>query len=141
AGQFIRSRSIRAQLAAALDYWACWRRRGNENWRALVAICRVADPDPWRNRLRDALERKDPEVLKEVATSSCGHELPAETLTVLAALTRETAAAERTAMVLYQARQRYPGDFWVNHQLAFCLYNLQPPRLEEALRYYTAAVA
>jgi tetratricopeptide (TPR) repeat protein len=45
------------------------------------------------------------------------------------------------AAILRQAQQRHPDDFWVNFELGSCLYHLRPPRLEEAIRYYTAAVA
>ncbi|HEY7424072.1 MAG TPA: tetratricopeptide repeat protein [Gemmataceae bacterium] len=40
-----------------------------------------------------------------------------------------------------QLQQRHPNDFWVNHELAFCLHRLRSPRLEEAIRFYTAAIA
>src|SRR5438093_1163344 len=40
-----------------------------------------------------------------------------------------------------KARQRYPGHFWANHDLALALQDAQPPRWDEAIRYYTAAVA
>src|SRR5262249_43824888 len=53
----IGSRAIRLQLAAALDDWAYQRWAGKlGGWSQLVAISRAADPDPWRDRLRDALE-------------------------------------------------------------------------------------
>jgi hypothetical protein len=32
------------------------------DWRHRLAVVRAADPDPWRNRLRDVLETKDPRV-------------------------------------------------------------------------------
>jgi tetratricopeptide (TPR) repeat protein len=40
-----------------------------------------------------------------------------------------------------QAHQQSPGDFWVNHGLAFAYSRVTPPRHEEALRHYTAALA
>ncbi len=57
AGERLRLCSIRMQLVVALDDWALVRRVGNvSSWKQLVAIARVADPDPWRDRLRDTFE-------------------------------------------------------------------------------------
>jgi tetratricopeptide (TPR) repeat protein len=43
--------------------------------------------------------------------------------------------------LLRQAQERHPDDFWANHNLAEYLHQSRPPRLEEAIRYSTAAVA
>src|SRR4029077_12899498 len=38
--------------------------------------------------------------------------------------------------------QRYhPQDYWINYNLGRCLVRLKPPQLEEAIRYFTVAVA
>jgi serine/threonine protein kinase len=60
AGEWIGKRSIRGQVVAALEDWATARwRLGLKGIKQLVAVCRVCDPDPWRDRLRDALGNKD----------------------------------------------------------------------------------
>ncbi len=62
----IRHRSIRFQLACALDFWASKRRSANgfagydADWRQPLHIAKAADPDPWRVRLRDTLLAYDP---------------------------------------------------------------------------------
>src|SRR5205807_1197693 len=38
-------------------------------------------------------------------------------------------------------QRRHPGDFWVNHDLASWLLRLPPPRFDEAVRFYSAALA
>src|SRR5262249_52657280 len=67
-------------------------------------------------------------------------ELPPARLVTLSAI---LARADLPAAVrfLRQAQQRHPDDFWINHQLAIHLTNLEPPRLEEAIGFYRAAVA
>jgi serine/threonine-protein kinase len=141
AGQ-IRARSIQPQLVAALDDWAYVRRElKREGWGRLGAIARAADPDPWRNRLRDALEGKDSRALEELAASAPVGEWPAITLVLLDRLSRGTPVGERVVALLRQAQQRYPADFWINHELAAHLAELRPPRTEEAIGYYRAAVA
>jgi tetratricopeptide (TPR) repeat protein len=145
AAERLRARSIPAQLTAALDHWAGVRSELKlPGWRHLLAVARAADPDPWRDRLRDASQRKDLKAFKTLVASAPGDELPAETAVLLAAsatFLEGTNLAERGVDVLRQVRQRHPADFWVNYHLGYCLHTLQPPRYEEAIRYYTAAVA
>jgi tetratricopeptide (TPR) repeat protein len=140
AAEAVRSRSIRLLLAAALDDWAYLQRlRGLQGWKQLLAVCRAADPDPWRNRLRNALERNDARALKKLAASAPGDELPPATAVLLARLANKT-AAEPALAVLKKVRQRHPADFWVNTCMGRVLQGLEPPQLEEAIRYYTAAL-
>jgi hypothetical protein len=67
----IGERAIKAELAAALDDWALVRRylrTGNaDHWQRVVEIARLADPDPWRDRLRTALVQSDKEALQKLA--------------------------------------------------------------------------
>jgi serine/threonine-protein kinase len=142
AGARVQSCSIRMQLTAALDDWA-WMQRAlrGSGWKQRVAIARVADPDPWRSRLRDTLERKDAKALEELATSARSDEMPPGTAVLLARVASGTAAAERALVVLRQVQQHYPADFCVNHHLGISLRTARPPHLEEALRYQAIAVA
>jgi len=146
AGERMHLCSIRMQMAAALDDWAGVRKGNNvSGWKHLVVIARVADPDPWRNRLRDTLEnereKRDPRALEELAASARGDELAPATAVLLAEIARGTPAAKPTLKVLQELQQRHPADFWVSHTLGYGLHELQPPHLEEAIRYLTAAVA
>ena len=67
----IGTRAIKAELAAALDDWALVRRylqAGNAaRWQRLVEIARLADSDPWRDRVRTALVQSDKEALQKLA--------------------------------------------------------------------------
>jgi tetratricopeptide (TPR) repeat protein len=142
AGALIQSCSIRLQLAAALDDWAWVRRRSKaRGWRQLLAVSRAADPDDWRNRLRDALEGKGPTSLAELAAEASGVELSPATAVLLAQVTRRTAVAERAVVVLRQTWQRHPADFWVNFELGLSLGLMGPAHLEEAIAFNRVAVA
>jgi serine/threonine-protein kinase len=80
----IRERSIQSQLVAALDDWAYVRRQLKvDGWGRLVAVARAADPDHWRNRLRDVLESQDPRALEELAASAPAGEWSAATMVLL----------------------------------------------------------
>ena len=83
-----------ADLANALDHWAFLRRgpalRDPAGGTRLVAAARAADPDPWRNRLRDTLGRMggDParklEALERLAATADVDHLPGASVTRLA---------------------------------------------------------
>jgi tetratricopeptide (TPR) repeat protein len=138
----IQSRPIRPQLVAALGEWAFLdRASAGEVWKHLLAICRLADPDPWHNQLRDAWERKDFKVVEKLLAGSPAQEVPRGMAPFLAEIAWGTTAADRAVDLLRQDRLRHPADFWVNHKLGFYLLRRQPPRLEEAVRYLSVAVA
>jgi tetratricopeptide (TPR) repeat protein/serine/threonine protein kinase len=146
AGERMAARSIRVQLAAALDDWARAargaRRPGGEGWKHLLAVARVADPDGWRNRFRDAWARWDRKSLEGLGTSAPVAKLPAPTLVALSLALNQVGAREPALALLRQAQRQYPDDLWTNHSLAFQLANdTSPPRPEEAIGFYRAAVA
>jgi tetratricopeptide (TPR) repeat protein len=135
-------RAIRVQLAAALDDWAMTRKAaGKKGWKRLLAAARVADPDQWRNRLRDALQRNDRKALLELGCSALVKELPPLTLFLLGHALRAHGASEASVSLLRKAQRRFRGDFWINQELAMALRELKPPRSSEAVRFFMASVA
>jgi tetratricopeptide (TPR) repeat protein len=139
-----RPRDVAVSLAAALDDWA-WVRRQDIKDQAgaapLTALARAVDPDPWRNQLRDAVESQDPAArlaaLRMLAESASYETLGPVSLDMLGTalgLAGDHPAAEA---VLRRAQLRYPGDVWINLDLASTLEKLV--RREEAIRYYIAA--
>jgi tetratricopeptide (TPR) repeat protein len=145
AAERLRARAIRAELAAALDYWAMIRSRtkatDDTTAKNLPAIARAADPDPLRNQIRDAWQRKDGRALKELAGSPAAPGLPGATVLLLGAAVFEAGGAEHAVALLRAAQVRHPDDPWINCDLAVYLARGKPPRWEEALRFCTAAVA
>src|SRR5262249_25953477 len=79
--------------------------------------------------------------LKELAAAEQTANLPPSTLVLLGTALLETGAGEQAVVLLRQAQRRHPGDFWINFQLAHCLAERKPPQWEEAIRFYTAALA
>jgi RNA polymerase sigma factor (sigma-70 family) len=141
----VRTKAIRVELAAALDDWALVRRalgKGKSSgWQRLLAVARTADPDPWRNRLRDALAKRDKQALRKLAAAAELSKVPASTVVLLADALAGTGAVAEAVEVLRQAQRHHPADFWINHQLASYLLLLRPSRSDEAVRFYTAALA
>jgi serine/threonine-protein kinase len=135
-------RTIKEQLASALDHWA-----GYASPEVAARLWRIAsrvDADPWRNQVRKALQKQDWRALRNLAASKPVATLPAVTLDLLSAAlvtSKQTENIEVAAVLLKEGQRRYPRDFWINHRLAIVIERLDPPQLDEAIRYYTVAVA
>jgi tetratricopeptide (TPR) repeat protein len=145
-GERIRGTTVVAGLVSALDHWALTRRhlRGEDDptWKHLLRVARAADPDAWRTRLREALERRDQEALRVMVASAEVFRLPAATLLVLGvALREDKQGSVQVEALLREVQRRHPDDFWVNFDLASNLNTSKPPRVEEAIRFYSVAVA
>ena len=150
-GARISAAPIVVELVDALDQWTFVRRVANpkdaSKARHLAAVARAADPDPWRCRVRDALdvESADREgaraAFEELAATAPEGALHRESLSRLAfALGRFGKKEKEAAMSLLRRAQRaHPDDFWINYDLARSLMSLGRP--DEATRFFTAAVA
>ena len=138
AAQRVRARCIPVELAAALDDWAATCRGTGDLRRAshLCAVARRADPDPWRVRWRDALERGDSTTLEGLADSEEARSLgPVSVYLML----KWIHTAEQRVALLREAHRRHADDFWMNHALGCNLVELK--QYAEAARFYTAAMA
>jgi serine/threonine-protein kinase len=136
----IRESEIARELVAALDDWG--EASGlDADRRRLLEVAREADLDPWRRRLRAALAEKNHEALMEAAQSKEVASLPPATLYLLAKALDHVGDSVESLRLLRLAQRLYPDDFWLNFQLAFQLANAKPPRQDEAIRFYTAALA
>jgi serine/threonine-protein kinase len=141
AAERLRGRSIRGDLAAALDHWAGL--EGDPRQRTHLRELAIAvDDDPQRNEIRHALANNDLAALKRLSAPERAAGQPAGTVALLAeALVPQQALAEAEAL-LRRAREEHPEDFWVNHYLgAFYALRCRPPRSDEAIRFFTAAAA
>jgi tetratricopeptide (TPR) repeat protein len=141
----LRTRAIRVELAAALDDWAVlrsgMRKKDDVSWKALLATARLVDPDPWRDRFRDVLEKGDRQSLVEIAGSAELSRLSAASLHRLATVLRFWGDLDKAVAVLAKARMRYPGDFWINEDMAVDLVLLHGLDRPAALPYFAIAVA
>jgi tetratricopeptide (TPR) repeat protein/tRNA A-37 threonylcarbamoyl transferase component Bud32 len=140
----IKHRLIKDRLAAALDDWAYVRREFRKqdpgDWQKLVELASRVDPDPWRNRLRAALVSKEAATLKALAAAKELADLPPPTFYLLGVVLARS-HPEEAIRVLRTARQKYPGDFWINQELGGLLARSKSPHTDEAIRFLTAASA
>jgi tetratricopeptide (TPR) repeat protein len=140
AGALIRQCAIVRELVAALDDWG--EASGlDAQRRRLLDVARQADLDPWRRRLRAALAEKDHEALMEAAQSKEVANLPPATLYLLAKALDNVGDPVESLRLRRLAQRLHPDDFWLNYQLAAQLADAKPPRRDEAIRFYTAALA
>jgi eukaryotic-like serine/threonine-protein kinase len=139
-----RPEMVRPLVVAALDDWAISRRHladdAGERWSRPLEAARAADPDPWRNQLRDALQAGNREALIGLSGSDDLEQRPAPSLWLLGRALIGVRDMDRAAAVLRRAWRVHPGDFWINLDLSHALAWSRPPRTEEAQRYATAAV-
>lgn len=138
AAERIQSRTIGIHLAAALDDWAS--NSDPEQQVRLLSISRAADPDEWRNRFRVACLESGDELI-ELAKLIPIQQSSARTLNQLGNKLWHQGEFGEALRLQRAAQQLAPDDFWINHDLASNLANAKPPQNEQAIRYYTAAIA
>jgi serine/threonine-protein kinase len=147
AGRLLAASPVAPELASALDQWAILRRGRALHDPAgadrLVAVARAADPDPWRNRLRDTVGRMDGgparrlEVLERLAATADVEHLPVASVTRLATSLAIFGRRDTAIALLRRAQASHRDDFWVNADLGREL--LASDRPEEAVRFYAVA--
>jgi tetratricopeptide (TPR) repeat protein len=149
-GKRVSERTIRRELVIGLEHWVKIRagmRRGADDplRRRLLAAARIADPDSWRNRLRDALEDGHAESLTKLAAATNLDDLSLPSLSLLGWALDFAGASGQAVAVLRQAVHTYPDDFGINFQLAWALEHQPAPQAKQAqdevIRFYTVARA
>jgi tetratricopeptide (TPR) repeat protein len=127
-------------LIAALDDWSFLARDAAARKR-LQDVVRRVDADPFRTRVREALEKRDRAALAKLATDAGVRDLSQTLLVQFGAGLAHAGAGKEAVALLRQAQRTHPDDFWINFQLGYLLSTARPPRADEAIRFYTAAVA
>jgi serine/threonine protein kinase len=146
AGERIRGRTAPVELAAALDEWYFVRRLQrvpgeSARWKHLLQVARAADPDVWRTRLREALEREDGGDLVELASQDeAAHQLSPTVMRLFHALRFQGNLVEAMTL-LRRAQRRHPDDFWINLELADLLRASGASGQKEAIAFVRVAVA
>jgi tetratricopeptide (TPR) repeat protein len=139
ASRQVRASVVREELLLALHEWAMVKPVG-EAWKALLAATGEADDNPWRKRLRQAMEEKDRKALTALAGDEQTLKQPPAMLVLLARALRQANLSEEALNVLRQGQRRHPADFWLNHDLGDLLARQRGSR-DEAVRYFQAALA
>ncbi|MCO6458439.1 MAG: protein kinase [Pirellulaceae bacterium] len=132
----VRASPLRAALVAALDDWAACASRGElQDW--ALAVARHADPDSWRDRVRDPATCDNPEALRDLAEAAPVAQQTPHLLALLGA--RLQTKNLDAAPFLRRVVEAYPADFWVNIEMGNSLHRRS--NVLEAIGYYRAAMA
>ena len=132
----IRISSIRPTL---LEFLHDWFFRGSVETRArLRGVLDRADDDDWRRAFRKSLVEKNAEKLIALAGEVSAPDQPPVVLSCLGAALVGDEYKNKALVLLRQAQQRHPGDFWINYLLGqYC----SKERPQEAIGYFRVAVA
>jgi tetratricopeptide (TPR) repeat protein/serine/threonine protein kinase len=145
--QLIGSQPPEIQMATivALDEWFSFEAKDvrdphREAW--LRVVLRAADADPWRTRVRAALERKEFGALVQLASDQDILKQASYTLYLLGRVLCGRAAGKQAGIaVLRWAQERHPDSFLINATLGNELLKAKPPEHAEAVRFCSIAVA
>jgi len=136
---------VPTELAAALDDWVM--SVGAAGRQRPLEVARLADPDPWRNRLRSAAAQRNLPELQALAQEARDRQelsrLPAASLHGMARALFVAGDAAGAEQWLRDSLDHHVGDVWLNYALARVLRKGKwaKPRLEEAIRYYSVVRA
>jgi len=138
----LRPAAIRDVLAAGLeDWWMIARGRDAAAHDWLGTVLQSVDADPWRVRLRGAVEQGDRRGLEELAATDDAARQPPATVAALARALMNAHAYDSAVALLQPARMRFPDDFWIELELGEALAQCRPPDYSGALRFQSIAGA
>ena len=100
------------------------RRPARQDW--VLGVARRADPDPWRDRVRDPAVWRDGKALAELARAAPSAEQRRPLLLALGE--RLTSTGGDGIGLLRRVAEQYPDDFWANFTLARALYGAEAGR-------------
>ena len=91
--------------------------------------------------MRDALAANNEKALEELAAAEEIKGQASSTVALVARALTKSGRPERAKEVLDSALWEHPEDFWLHFEAANANHSSRPPRYEEAIRHYTAALA
>jgi serine/threonine-protein kinase len=138
--------ALKSYLVAALDDWLGPRRQARPedagSFRRLLDVATLVDPDPWRERMRDAAGRGDLAALAALADDVDVRTQRPSALIALAVQLGEGGRRKPAVGLLRKAQWQHPEDFWLAFYQGFMQGDSDDPGvLEETVRCYSMAVA
>jgi len=161
----LRSHRFRPQLVEAIESWArCQATLGGTkefvltpkqdgllivyvpDWKQAERLLGVLEAveqeaDSFRSRWRQARKRRDGAALARLADAPEALTLPPLALCNLAQDLRDALQMKSAMNLLRKGLGKHPDDFWLNFMLGDTLLHCDPPALDTALLYLTAARA
>jgi serine/threonine-protein kinase len=138
----VRAHPLREHLLAALEVWMTYAPAAAEKEHLQeVLLAAEAGPSTFRQRWREAQIRKDRAEMVRLTNEAEARDLPAMVYVHMAQALRAVGAGEAAIPLLHQGLARYRGNFWLYYSLGGVYGDMKPPRLEEAIRYFSIASA
>jgi tetratricopeptide (TPR) repeat protein/serine/threonine protein kinase len=138
----VRQSAIREVLLAGLDAWIQLKPAQDQDRLRLRAVADGADDNAWRRTFREAALSGDTKQLQALAGQAEALTQPPAVLAWLGSVLDAAGLRNEAGVVLRQAQQRHPGDFWMNYNLGhFLIFGPQPHHPDEAVGYFRATVA
>ncbi len=130
----VKNSTVSVALIAALDDWAVCADATTRSW--ILDISKRADPDSWRDRVRDQEKWADIAHLQELAASATFDKQPVALLVAMGTRWRRLGGDPKE--YLQRVHRIYPNDFWLNFELAHLHAAAEPA---SALGHNLAALA
>jgi serine/threonine-protein kinase len=142
----VRESRMPRELVEALDVWATletgYEQPQEPNGAHLVRIARLADPDPWRDRLRAAGVAGDADALAELADTIAERIGDRVSITLLSQFLSDAGQADRALELLRKGIEHHPDGYRLLLRIAELLAWAQdPPEHGEAMGFLRAAHA
>lgn len=107
---------LRHALVAALDHWAVFLPGNSALQTRLLEITRLADPDPWRDQVRNEKNWRDVKKLKELSKTAEPDRQTPQIISLLGLRLYWKGHNEEAGTLLRQALMYHPRDFWLHFQ-------------------------
>ena len=130
----VRASSVYIALVAALDDWAACAQADTRSW--ILEVARRADPNPWRDRVRNQANWANLEELDRLSVAADVSDQPVTLLVAMGTRWRRLGGDPRE--FLKRVHREHPNDFWLNFELGL-LYDSSDPAT--AAGYNRAALA
>jgi tetratricopeptide (TPR) repeat protein len=141
AAQRLRDSPIQGRLLTALELWAYYKGWANlPGGDHLLAIIAAADPDPWRNELRQAWVRGDGATLSRLIGQADVRQLPLASVLAVGRMSSRADNSPDVLRFLKGAQKRAPADGWINLNLGSRLWRAEASN-PEAVGYLQVALA
>jgi tetratricopeptide (TPR) repeat protein len=114
----VKGSALRYVLVAALDHWAVVSTDRKVRLR-LLEVARQADPDPWRDQVRNEKTWQDPGQLQKLARDVKPQQQTAPILVLLGTQLFARDSRQEATALLRTALVHHPADFWLNSVLGY----------------------
>lgn len=124
-----------------LEVWRSMFRNPVPQRQWIDAVLEGIDDNPWRIQMRQACRESDWQTVATLIQDAKAHSLSVDVIHAVTENLTHFGQFDLALQLLEATQPDHPGDFWINQNLALAHYSRADPKLEESIRYATAAAA